>query len=261
VKIPFTKYHGTGNDFIIVDNRILQWNPRQEEVFRMCNRHLGIGADGMMLLSDHPDYDFYMTYFNSDGKESTMCGNGGRCMIVFAQSLGLIGSKAHFIATDGEHVGNISMNETSRIIRLKMKDVRVEKIEYDHFYLNTGSPHYVIFSRDVRALDVITEARKIRFSEEFKKEGTNVDFVEVRNDSLFVRTYERGVEDETLSCGTGVIAAVLAVAIKNPMEQNKTKVQTLGGELSVSFHKEGNSFTDIWLSGPATFVYNGVVDI
>lgn len=259
MKISFSKYHGTGNDFIIIDNRKLQWMPKQEEIARLCDRHLGIGADGLMLLTEKPGYDFYMTYYNSDGRESTMCGNGGRCMIIFAQSLALAGSEARFLAIDGEHMGKVNQKDSSDFICLKMKDVTVEEIEVDHLFLNTGSPHYVIFTKEVETIDIIAEAKKIRFNERFREKGTNVDFVEVRDDHLFVRSYERGLEDETLSCGTGVTAAVLAYAVINPARHTSMDVQTRGGALRVSFQQEGNSFTNIWLEGPAVLVYTGEV--
>jgi diaminopimelate epimerase len=261
MKIPFSKYHGTGNDFIIIDNRKLQWIPKQEEIALMSDRHLGIGADGLMLLTEKPGYDFYMTYYNSDGRESTMCGNGGRCMIVFARSLGLAGSEAQFLAIDGEHLGKLTQKDSTDLISLKMKDVIVNEIDTKHVFLNTGSPHYVVFTKEVETLDIITEAKKIRFNERFREKGTNVDFIEVRDDHLFVRSYERGVEDETLSCGTGVTASVLAYAAKNPALCSFMDVQTRGGKLKVSFHQEGNSFTDIWLEGPAVLVYMGEIHI
>jgi diaminopimelate epimerase len=261
MKIPFSKYHGTGNDFIIIDNRNLQWTPKQEEIARLCDRHFGIGADGLMLLKEKPGFDFYMTYYNSDGRESTMCGNGGRCMIVFARSLALSGIETHFLAIDGEHFGKIIQTEDPIIVSLKMKDVRMNEIGSDHLFLNTGSPHYVIFANNVETLDIIAEARKIRFNERFREEGTNVDFVEVRKDRIFVRTYERGVENETLSCGTGVTAAALASAIKYPSKRSSREVHTRGGILKVSFRQNGNSFKDIWLEGPATFVFQGTAII
>jgi diaminopimelate epimerase len=259
MKISFSKYHGTGNDFIIIDNRKLKWIPGQEEITRLCDRHFGIGADGLMLLTEKPGFDFYMTYYNSDGRESTMCGNGGRCMIVFAQSLGLSGSKARFLAIDGEHQGKVTQRNSSDFISLKMKDVRVDEIEKDHLFLNTGSPHFVIFRNEVENIDIIAEARKIRFNERFREKGTNVDFVEVRDEHLFVRSYERGVENETLSCGTGVTASVLANAIKNPARRTFMDVQTPGGVLRVGFQQNGNSFTDIWLEGPVMFVFTGEI--
>jgi len=261
MKISFSKYHGTGNDFIIIDNRRLQWMPKQEEIARLCDRHIGIGADGLMLLTEKPGYDFYMTYYNSDGRESTMCGNGGRCMIVFAQSLSLAGSEARFLAIDGEHLGKFTQKDSSDFISLKMKDVTVDEIEDDHLFLNTGSPHYVIFMNKVETLDIIAEANKIRFNDRFRKKGTNVDFVEVRDEDLFVRSYERGVEDETLSCGTGVTASVLAYAVKTHDRRTFMDVQTRGGSLKVYFQQLGNSFTDIWLEGPAVLVFQGEIEI
>jgi diaminopimelate epimerase len=182
-------------------------------------------------------------------------------MIIFAQSLALAGSATRFLAIDGEHLGKVTQKDSFDFISLKMKDVTVEEIEADHIFLNTGSPHYVIFTKEVEPLDIIAEAKKIRFNSRFKEEGTNVDFIEVRNAHLFVRSYERGVEDETLSCGTGVTAAVLACAVKNPARCNFIDVQTHGGALRVSFQQEGNSFTDIWLEGPAVFVFHGEANI
>jgi diaminopimelate epimerase len=261
MKLPFSKYHGTGNDFIIIDNRELKWEPGMDEVARLCNRRTGIGADGLMLLSGIPGLDFYMTYFNSDGNESTMCGNGGRCMILFAQSLALSGSEARFMAIDGEHIGKVVKKGFPDIIRLKMKDVRVDEFGEDHVFLDTGSPHYVVFARDVQHLDLIAEAKKIRLSDRFKNEGTNVDFVEVREDHLFVRSYERGVEDETLSCGTGVTASVLAFTLSSAVPGDFVDVETPGGKLKVYFQKHENTFTEIWLEGPAVKVFDGEMEL
>ena len=259
MKIPFSKYHGTGNDFIIIDNRKLLWKPEKEEITHLCDRHFGIGADGLMLLSEQPGFDFYMTYYNSDGRESTMCGNGGRCMIIFAQSLGLTGSEPRFLAVDGEHLGKVIRDENARLIRLKMKDVVVDEITDDYFFIHTGSPHYVTFAEGVEHLDVITEGKKIRYNTRFANEGTNVDFVEIRKDHLFVRSYERGVEDETLSCGTGVTASALAYAIKYPSKNTSAEILTKGGNLKVYYKQSGNSFTDIWLEGPVEFVFEGEI--
>lgn len=260
MKIPFSKYHGTGNDFIIIDNRELRWKPSQEEIARLCDRHFGIGADGLMLLTEKTGFDFYMTYYNSDGRESTMCGNGGRCMIIFAKSLSLTADEPHFLAIDGEHTGKVEKTGDSPVVSLKMKDVIVTEIEADHLFMDTGSPHYVVFKKNVEDIDLIREARLIRFNERFSKEGTNVDFVEIGKNELFVRSYERGVENETLSCGTGVTASALAFAVKNP-PSNSVEVQTRGGHLSVSFRQDGNSFTDIWLKGPVQFVFQGEVEV
>jgi len=261
MKIPFSKYHGTGNDFIIIDNREFQWKPTPEEIAFLCDRHFGIGADGLMLLTEKPGTDFYMTYYNSDGRESTMCGNGGRCMIIFARSLALSGDETRFQAIDGEHIGKVTQKEDSLIVSLKMKDVTVNEVEAGHLFLETGSPHYVVFKTGVEAMDLTTEARKIRYSKRFREEGTNVDFVEIMQDHLFVRSYERGVEDETLSCGTGVTASALALAVKNPSQDSSVEVHTRGGTLTVSYKQKGNSFTDIWLKGPAMLVFRGEIDV
>ncbi|MCX6245418.1 MAG: diaminopimelate epimerase [Bacteroidetes bacterium] len=259
--IPFSKYQGTGNDFILIDNRTLKWTPTQEEVFHFCDRHFGIGADGLMLLEEKPGFDFSMIYYNSDGRESTMCGNGGRCMTLFANSLGLIGSEARFYAIDGEHVSEIIKVGTPVRIRVKMKDTEVTETGPDHVFLDTGSPHYVIFRQDVAKIDIVTEARKIRYNERFWENGTNVDFVEVFPDHLFVRSYERGVENETLSCGTGVTASVLAVALTSRFHPTSMEVETPGGSLQVSYRQKGNFFTDVWLEGAAEFVFKGEIAI
>jgi diaminopimelate epimerase len=203
-----------------------------------------------------------MIYFNSDGNESTLCGNGGRCLTAHARLLGMIDTKAHFNAADGEHEAFI-LNESDRIthVKLKMKDVTVEEPVGGNFFIDTGSPHYVIFSNNVKRMDIVKRARKIRYDTCFAEEGTNVDFVEINDDHLFVRSYERGVEDETLSCGTGITASALAAAVKNPGNTGFFKVKTRGGELKVSFKQERNIFSDIWLEGPAELVFRGVIEI
>jgi diaminopimelate epimerase len=261
MKVLFSKYHGTGNDFIIVDNRVLQWEPALPEVSLLCNRHFGIGADGLMLLYEKSGYDFAMTYYNSDGNESTMCGNGGRCMTAFAKSLGLITNIAHFWAVDGNHESEISGDASSLIYRLKLKDTRIEKRFADGLFLNTGSPHFVKFVDDAAKTNVVGEGRALRNDARFAPGGTNVDFVEMKADALVVRTYERGVEDETLSCGTGVTASAIAAACGNPRNPGFYHIETRGGPLKVSFKQDGDLFTDIWLEGPATFVFKGEIEV
>jgi len=262
MKIEFYKYHGTGNDFIIIDNRDLRWKPDHQQVAFLCNRHFGIGSDGLMLLSNAEGFDFGMTYFNSDGNESTMCGNGGRCLAAFARLLGMVDTKVRFYAIDGEHEASI-LNESGNVtqIKLKMKDVIMEEPIGENFFIDTGSPHYVIFSTNVNRLDIVKKARKIRYDTCFAEEGTNVDFVEIKNDHLFVRSYERGVEDETLSCGTGITASALAAAVKTPGNPGFFKVKTRGGELKVSFNQEENIFSDIWLEGEAELVFRGLIEM
>lgn len=259
MKIPFSKYHGAGNDFILIDNRNLFWKPSRNEIFRLCHRHFGIGADGLILLEDSVGFDFGMVYYNSDGNESTMCGNGGRCITSFAASLGIITNKAHFYAIDGEHVSEIiSSNGSITMVRLKMKDVTKVKLSDDNFIIDTGSPHFVTFKKDVKKIDVVIEGRKIRYSQEYLPDGINVNFVEVMGDNLYVRTYERGVEDETLSCGTGVTASAIAAHLKFPEQMSLINVNTKGGELSVSFQVDEGQFTEVWLQGPVEVVYSGI---
>lgn len=252
----FYKYQGTGNDFVIIDNRDLSFNRMNNSlVKKLCDRRYGIGADGLMLLQNKQDFDFEMVYYNADGNESSMCGNGGRCIVEFARSLGLVTDQANFIATDGPHTAIVK----PAFISLKMNDVRNVEVTADYSFLNTGSPHYVRFVNDLSSYNVFEEGKKIRDLKQFEPDGTNVNFVEKQQDRLFVRTFERGVENETYSCGTGVTAATLAAAIKNlTTTPDSCHIKTLGGQLFVKFHKHAdNSFTDIWLEGPATFVFKG----
>jgi len=255
MKVHFYKYHGAGNDFIIIDNRGLTFEADNiSRIARMCDRRFGIGADGLMLLQTHPSSDFEMRYFNSDGREGSMCGNGGRCIVAFARQLQLTGSTALFMAVDGLHDA-IAVEDGD--ISLKMSDVReIEKMGND-FFLNTGSPHYVRFMEDLSGLDVFAEGRKIRYNERFSQTGTNVNFVRMDHDHLTVYTYERGVEDETLACGTGITASALCAALQNNLQKGVFPVTAKGGKLSVSFVKQGNGFSGIWLKGPAVFVFEG----
>jgi diaminopimelate epimerase len=260
MKLEFYKYQGTGNDFVIVDNRTGQYNGiTQKQVKQICDRRFGIGADGFMMLSTKAGYDFEMIYFNADGNESSMCGNGGRCLTMFAYDMGINKSMYKFIATDGEHLAEIDM---SKEVRLKMKDVAEVDEHPSYAILNTGSPHFVKFATNVKEVDVVESGREIRNSKEFKAEGINVNFVEgVDEDTIFVRTYERGVEDETYSCGTGVTACAL-VSAHNAKGFNRVEVQTPGGRLSVEFEKmDEEHFENIWLCGPATFVFKGQIEI
>lgn len=259
-KFIFYKYQGTGNDFIIIDNRDLKFDRKDNDlVAKMCDRRFGIGGDGLMLLQSKQGFDFEMVYYNSDGRESSMCGNGGRCIVEFSRSLGLIKDKAHFTAIDGVHVAEVKPG----FVSLKMNDVKSVELNPDFSFLNTGSPHYVSFVNDIRNYNVFEEGKKIRNNNRFKAEGTNVNFVEKEYNDLFVRTFERGVEGETYSCGTGVTAAALVASIKNvATADNHCSIKTLGGNLNVKFSRhQDNSFTDIWLEGPATFVFKGEIEI
>ncbi len=256
--VQFFKYQGTGNDFVILDNRQKLYDTlTQQQVHFLCDRRFGIGADGLMLLNNQEGYDFAMKYYNADGRESSMCGNGGRCLVKFAFHRGLVRSTYRFIAVDGEHEAEI--DEHSQV-RLRMQDVT--KIEHrdDNSILNTGSPHFVKAVPDLEVVDVFKQGREIRNSKEFQPNGINVNFVgNESDDEISVRTYERGVEDETLSCGTGVTAAAL-VNYHNENGFNEVQVRTRGGRLSVEFdrHPDG-SFTNIWLCGPAEKVFEGTI--
>ncbi len=261
MKIPFSKYHGTGNDFILIDNRLIHWEPAEQQVSFMCDRHFGIGADGLILLSEHDGFDFAMNYYNSDGHESTMCGNGGRCITAFAKSQGLVDRRARFWAVDGTHECEISRNKSSYSYRLKMKDTRIGMQFDDGIFLNTGSPHFVHFTGDVAGKDVFNTGRMLRHDVRFAPGGTNVDFVELTSDGLFVRTYERGVEDETLSCGTGVTASAIAASYLQTGNKGPCQIETRGGLLSVTFTQSGEFFTEIWLEGPAVFVFSGEIEL
>lgn len=259
MKRSFYKYQGTGNDFILFDDRENTFDEKNSELIaKLCDRRFGIGADGLMLLRNETGYDFRMVYVNADGKPSSMCGNGGRCISRFASDIGLVKKNdSRFIAVDGPHEALIG----PQTVKLKMADVETIETGNDFFYLNTGSPHYVRFSENPEAMDIVAEGRKIRYNERFQKEGTNVNFVKQENGSIFVRTYERGVEDETLSCGTGVTASALAAALKGIGSADKCVVHTRGGKLTVHFHREGERFTHIWLEGPASFVYKGEIEL
>ena len=252
--IKFYKYQGTGNDFIMIDNRNQSFPKNDVDlVKKMCDRRFGIGADGLILLENHESLDFQMVYYNSDGNESTMCGNGGRCIVAFARFLNVFENKAKFNAIDGLHEAEINGN----VVKLKMIDVpEIAKIGSD-YQLNTGSPHFVRYVEDVQNLDVYKNGYEIRNSEPYKKEGINVNFVSKTSENeVFVRTYERGVEDETYSCGTGVTASCLT--FMNEFGGDEVSVKTLGGNLKVYAEKHEVGFRNIWLEGPAEYVFEGV---
>lgn len=258
--IHFHKYQGTGNDFVILDNRDAKYDSlSNKQVKQLCDRHFGIGADGLMLLNKQDGYDFEMKYYNADGNESTMCGNGGRCLVKFAQHSGIERETYHFLATDGDHEATIDDNGW---VNLKMKSVTGVTTTGKRFLLDTGSPHYVETTNDILKVDVYHKGHDIRHSREFEKEGVNVNFMQyLDDDTIYVRTYERGVEDETLSCGTGVTAAAL-VAAHNERGFNAINVKTPGGKLRVEFDKtDEDNFSNIWLCGPAEFVFAGQVAI
>ncbi len=260
MEVSFYKYQGTGNDFIILDNRSGAYTDLSvNQIEFLCDRRFGIGADGLMLLNNKAGYDFEMIYYNADGKLGSMCGNGGRCMIRFAKDIGINKTSFSFLATDGPHEGETDEN---KIVRLKMQDVNNVEYHSDFSVLDTGSPHYIKFSTGVKTMDILNTGKDIRYSETFKEQGINVNFVETTgSDSVYMRTYERGVEDETLSCGTGVTAAALMSAC-GTSGSKKISVQTNGGLLHVEFNKiDDKTFNEIYLCGPAEFVFKGTINL
>ncbi len=259
MEIHFYKYQGTGNDFVMVDNRS-QVFPRNNVslIQKLCDRRFGIGADGLILLEPSEAHDFTMVYFNADGKEGSMCGNGGRCIVAFAKKLHMIKNKTTFVAADGLHYAEIK----NGLVNLKMADVENIEIYDTHAFLNTGSPHHVNFCNIVENLNVREMGSKIRYGAPYFEEGTNVNFVEqISGDSFKVRTYERGVEDETLACGTGVTAVAIAANKSNKTTEEKIYIDVLGGKLEVSFKKEGNIYKNVFLKGPAQFVFEGKITV
>lgn len=265
MQIEFCKYQGTGNDFVLIDNRKNIISPNDISLIsRLCDRKFGVGADGLMLLENASRYDFRMRYFNSDGRQASMCGNGGRCIVAFAYHLGIVKDKTLFIAVDGEHEALITPREGTIDVSLKMQDVESVEVGDDYYYLNTGSPHYVKFIDNPEGFDTYSEGRAIRYNDRFSAEGTNVNFVTIESDNLLVSTYERGVEDETLSCGTGVVASALSSCLQEngSFGSGSYPVSTKGGNLKVCYQRQGdNNFSDIWLEGPATLVFKGTIKI
>jgi diaminopimelate epimerase len=254
----FAKYHGTGNDFILIDDRESTLQFSAEQIQQMCHRHFGIGADGLILIRNDGKNDFRMDYYNSDGQIGSMCGNGGRCAVAFASALGLINSSCIFSAFDGNHRAEV-VSIVPFVVRLEMKDVSKIEAGDGFLFLNTGSPLYIQFRECVDKIDIVTEGRRIRNSERFKSDGVNVNFVETNQNSIYLRTYERGVENETLSCGTGITASVLAAAFSGYVNSSPCDVETPGGNLKVHFQREGDGFKDIWLEGQVEFVFTGVM--
>ena len=263
--ISFYKYQGAGNDFVMIDNRFhpqLEAN-QQKVIHRLCDRRFGIGGDGLIFLQNHPTYDFEMVYFNADGTEGSLCGNGARCTVAFAKFLNIIDDPCTFLAIDGPHQATI--NTEGNWVELKMNDVHNVQNRSGDYELNTGSPHYIQFVEDLAHLDVYQLGKSIRYNDTYQQDGINVNFVETSPKGFAIRTYERGVENETLACGTGVTAAAIAYALANPesaehwLRKGGIPVQAQGGQLKVRFDQSAAGFTDIWLCGPATFVFKGEV--
>jgi len=259
--LHFYKYQGAGNDFILIDHRRSPIkNTDYELIKRMCDRRFGIGADGLMFLTTHEQYDFEMHYFNADGRPGSMCGNGGRCIVAFAKHLGIIDTETNFLAVDGSHYAKIT--ENGNWVELQMNDIDTILTDGAAYVLNTGSPHYVTQVNNLEVLDVFQDGKAIRNNETYKAEGINVNFVEDRGDHLFVRTFERGVEDETFACGTGVTAVALSMAKHQQLAGHiETPVKVLGGNLKIRFDYDGKKFTNVFLCGPAEQVFTGQINI
>lgn len=253
-RIAFKKYQGTGNDFIIIQGPL---SLNSQQIQKLCDRKFGIGADGVIVLSQSETLDFDMHYYNADGS-SSFCGNGSRCAVLYAKHHGWIQSSCHFNSNDGEHKARFN----ARGVEISMLDCHEIEAKDEHYIIDTGSPHYLRFDSDIDLIDVETEGKKIRYSEAFKAQGINVNFIQIQGEKLKIRTYERGVEAETLSCGTGVTAAALAYNHKSKgPKQGSVVVESLGGELEVKFKKNEQGFSDIYLSGPAEYVFQGEVEI
>lgn len=251
----FHKYQGTGNDFIMIDDREAVFpSDHVALIERLCHRRFGIGADGLILLRSHPTADFEMIYHNADGKVGSMCGNGGRATVQFAHDLGVISDKTTFMAVDGLHDAYLKEGW----VHLKMSDVSAIDVKEDSFFMNTGSPHYVQWVSQIDSFNVFDEGKRIRYNDRFAPGGTNVNFMEKNGDVLSVRTYERGVEDETYSCGTGVTACAISASFSGM--RSPVQILTKGGRLAVSFEKKGDIYTDIYLMGPAVKVFEGTLD-
>ena len=257
MKIHFYKYQGAGNDFILVDNRnnaVDHHNPAL--ITRLCDRRFGIGGDGVLFLQNREGYDFEMVYYNADGQPSSMCGNGGRCIVAFAKHLGIIDTETTFMAVDGQHYAKISAS--GDWVSLQMIDVDTISMDGDAYVLNTGSPHYITLTENLRDKDVYRDGYAIRNNDTYKTEGININFAEPNGSGYFVRTFERGVEDETYACGTGVTAVALAMAKHNHQSGSiNTPIKVLGGDLNIRFNYDGDRFTGIFLEGPAVKVFEG----
>lgn len=260
MEINFEKYEGTGNDFVMIDNRN-NFFPKEDIklIEHLCDRRFGIGADGLILLENNSETNFKMVYFNSDGNQSTMCGNGGRCLVAFAKKLNIIQNTASFTAIDGIHHATIS-NDNS--VALQMKDVASIKTDSNYTFLDTGSPHHIEMVSAISNVEVKSQGAAIRYGSLYGSAGANVNFVEQINEDTFsIRTYERGVEDETLSCGTGATAVAIAMNFTGKTNSNTITINVQGGKLEVSFDKKDSNYSNVFLKGPATFVFEGKINI
>lgn len=256
--IPFYKFHGTGNDFIMIDGRQWMKSISPELIKQQCDRHRGIGADGLIIIKPAEDFDFEMVYFNSDGSLAKMCGNGARCSAAFAYLSGICSTTPTFMAGDGSHTAQISsISQSEWMVEVSINDAEIPAINGSTAEINTGTPHLVILTPDLKITDVIAEGRKIRYSEKYAEEGININWLKIGEKQISVRTYERGVEAETLSCGTGVTASAIFAAVHTG--KLNWEVITNGGMLWVSMNKTKNVMTNIRLKGSAKMTFKGEV--
>jgi diaminopimelate epimerase len=267
--LPFVKMSGSGNDFVVIDNRAPDYVLTREQIARLCDRHFGIGADGLLAVetADHPDADFRMRYYNADGGEAEMCGNGARCFARFVHPLRRANAEqVRFLTPAGLIIGEYVGDE----VRINLTPPTETKLhqradfgwgEIEHHAMNTGVPHVVVYVPDAERAEVIAHGRSIRRSAIFPR-GTNVNFVQVTDSGkLIVRTYERGVEDETLACGTGVVAAALLTNLVHRLALPLC-IKVRGGDiLTVDARAEGDAFHEVTLTGPATEVFAGEIKL
>ena len=258
MKYIFYKYQGAGNDFVMMDNRLNNISLTTEQIARICDRRFGVGADGLIFLESSDSVDFKMVYYNSDGALGSMCGNGGRCIVAFAKTFELFDQVCEFEAFDGIHKAELVDGDR---ISLSMSDVSFLEKKQANWYLDTGSPHLICFVDSIEQIDVSQKGAEIRYSSVYKKDGVNVNFVQMQDHSLIIRTYERGVEAETLACGTGATAAAIAAFEVGLIKNNTVKLAALGGDLEVSFKKVETTYTYIKLIGAAEFVFKGSIDV
>lgn len=264
MELEFYKYHGTGNDFIILhDNRALP--PIGPDIAEsLCNRHTGIGSDGIIIISEESGYDFRMRFINPDGTEGSMCGNGGRCAVMFYDRLTGNRDGYRFRAVDGDHTGEVIITKGNEArVRITLKDVSAASVHRHEggLFLDTGAPHLVLETENLDGLNITESALPFRNAEKFKPAGVNVNFIERSGSGIRIRTFEKGVEEETLSCGTGVTAAAIAAFIDDAGHPASITIETRGGALNVAYDREGLFFRQIWLEGPAVFVYKGTIKL
>ncbi len=259
--LSFLKYHGTGNDFVLIDNRLAKYSFDCDQISALCDRHFGIGADGLIMMETHVAADFVMRYFNADGHEATFCGNGARCAVAFARYLGIVSKQVKFMAADGLHYATfIKSDKKEEFIKISMSDVSEVREMDDGYFIDTGSPHFIQFWPNIEDIDVAVEGKTIRNQMRWGGSGVNVNFAAVENGEIKLRTYERGVEAETLSCGTGAVAATLAAAVKQGLKP-PVRVAAKGGKLIVHFKPIQNKFIKVQLEGPAKQVFSGNIKL